>query len=357
MRRSHGFSFGDDTKNGFIGVGDFGLGSTAKSHAGFSWAEYLFQVALASTSSSMLAGAAAERLTNVAFLASAMMMSTLVGGPGWGPAGALACGQRSGAASSRAALGRHGEPHGRRGMELVRGQAASHVCTRFQASLCDGSPDVGAPPVPAAPQAYPLASHWVWADTGFLKAARGDALFGTGAIDFAGAGAVHALGGISALWCTKLIRERIGRFDSEGYVSGPAGWGEAGWLAGLGRAGVQLAVVCAAGRALPWPRGPLPLVGGRRPTAFCGATVPLARNASTGDGKWEKGADAAPDPDPALQPVCFYDTTSMIYVVLGTMLVRGAGAGACMLALCAAGRAAGAQRCSEHCPAVLGGSS
>jgi hypothetical protein len=84
----------------------------------------------------------------------------------------------------------------------------------------------GARPLPAlsrrqhaAPQAYPIASHWVWSDHGFLKATRPDALYGSGAIDFAGAGAVHALGGISALWCTKLIRERIGRFDAEGYVS------------------------------------------------------------------------------------------------------------------------------------------
>jgi hypothetical protein len=74
-----------------------------------------------------------------------------------------------------------------------------------------------APSLPG-PQAYPIASHWVWSGNGFLNAARADALFGTGAIDFSGAGAVHALGGVSALWAVKLIRERIGRFDAEGYV-------------------------------------------------------------------------------------------------------------------------------------------
>jgi ammonia channel protein AmtB len=77
--------------------------------------------------------------------------------------------------------------------------------------------------LPPPPQAFPLATHWLWSSNGFLNATRADALFGSGAIDFAGSGVVHMLGGISALLCTKMIKERIGRFDAEGYVSCAAG--------------------------------------------------------------------------------------------------------------------------------------
>ncbi len=71
-------ALGSDGTNGFIGAGDFGLQYTAREATGLPWAEYLFQVALAATTSAMVAGAAAERLTNHAFIASSIVMSILV---------------------------------------------------------------------------------------------------------------------------------------------------------------------------------------------------------------------------------------------------------------------------------------
>nr|XP_054926507.1 putative ammonium transporter 3 [Dermacentor andersoni] len=52
---------------------------------------------------------------------------------------------------------------------------------------------------------YCIPAGWVWGDHGFLKK--------MGAIDFAGSGCVHLLGGISALVAAVLLGPRRGRFD------------------------------------------------------------------------------------------------------------------------------------------------
>ncbi|KAF2312571.1 hypothetical protein GH714_035112 [Hevea brasiliensis] len=47
---------------------------------------------------------------------------------------------------------------------------------------------------------YPVVAHWVWSSNGWLSASSSELLFGSGAIDFAGSGVVHMLGGIAGLW-------------------------------------------------------------------------------------------------------------------------------------------------------------
>jgi len=67
---------------------------------------------------------------------------------------------------------------------------------------------------------YPIVSHWLWAPDGWLSASRtmgpGGLLFGTGAIDFAGSGVVHMVGGIAGFWGALIEGPRIGRFDKSG---------------------------------------------------------------------------------------------------------------------------------------------
>ncbi|RVX11221.1 Ammonium transporter 1 member 1 [Vitis vinifera] len=49
---------------------------------------------------------------------------------------------------------------------------------------------------------YPVVSHWFWSPDGWASPTRsnGDLLFGSGAIDFAGSGVVHMVGGVAGLW-------------------------------------------------------------------------------------------------------------------------------------------------------------
>ncbi|CAI9270696.1 unnamed protein product [Lactuca saligna] len=65
---------------------------------------------------------------------------------------------------------------------------------------------------------YPIVSHWVWSSDGWASASRtsGSLLFGSGAIDFAGSGVVHMVGGIAGLWGALIEGPRIGRFDRSG---------------------------------------------------------------------------------------------------------------------------------------------
>ncbi|XP_071702459.1 ammonium transporter 1 member 2-like [Rutidosis leptorrhynchoides] len=65
---------------------------------------------------------------------------------------------------------------------------------------------------------YPIVSHWVWSSDGWLSATRtsGKLLFSSGAIDFAGSGVVHMVGGIAGLWGALIEGPRIGRFDRSG---------------------------------------------------------------------------------------------------------------------------------------------
>ena len=63
---------------------------------------------------------------------------------------------------------------------------------------------------------YPIYGNWVWGG-GFLSqlGAQGPK-WGHGAVDFAGSGVVHAMGGVAAFWGAKALGPRIGKFDHEG---------------------------------------------------------------------------------------------------------------------------------------------
>ncbi|MGA0116579.1 MAG: ammonium transporter [Burkholderiales bacterium] len=61
---------------------------------------------------------------------------------------------------------------------------------------------------------FPVVLHWQWGDDGWLAPVRssGAALFKTGALDYAGSGFVHAVGGLCALIAIAIIGPREGRF-------------------------------------------------------------------------------------------------------------------------------------------------
>lgn len=64
---------------------------------------------------------------------------------------------------------------------------------------------------------YPIVSRWLWSSDGWISATNtSNLLFGTGAIDFAGSGVVHMVGGIAGLWGALIEGPRVGRFDAEG---------------------------------------------------------------------------------------------------------------------------------------------
>ncbi|MQM02072.1 hypothetical protein Taro_034833 [Colocasia esculenta] len=65
---------------------------------------------------------------------------------------------------------------------------------------------------------YPVVAHWVWSPAGWLNpgSSGGDPLFGSGAIDFAGSGVVHLVGGVAGLWGALVEGPRVGRFDAFG---------------------------------------------------------------------------------------------------------------------------------------------
>jgi Amt family ammonium transporter len=58
---------------------------------------------------------------------------------------------------------------------------------------------------------YPIYGHWVWGG-GWLSALP----FGAGAVDFAGSGVVHAVGGFVALAGAYLVGSRTGKFKKDG---------------------------------------------------------------------------------------------------------------------------------------------
>eukprot|EP00270_Netrium_digitus_P009158 TRINITY_DN277_c0_g1_i1.p1 TRINITY_DN277_c0_g1~~TRINITY_DN277_c0_g1_i1.p1 ORF type:complete len:533 (+),score=71.49 TRINITY_DN277_c0_g1_i1:62-1600(+) len=65
---------------------------------------------------------------------------------------------------------------------------------------------------------YPVVVHWVWSTEGWLSASKTNPLYDTGAIDFAGSGVVHLVGGIAGLWGALIEGPRLGRFDQSGKV-------------------------------------------------------------------------------------------------------------------------------------------
>ena len=58
---------------------------------------------------------------------------------------------------------------------------------------------------------YPIYGHWVWGG-GWLSTLH----YGIGAVDFAGSGVVHAVGGTIALVGAIMLGPRIGKYDKEG---------------------------------------------------------------------------------------------------------------------------------------------
>lgn len=63
---------------------------------------------------------------------------------------------------------------------------------------------------------YPIVAHWVWSSSGWLSVSLSSPLFGSGAIDFAGSGVVHLVGGVAGLWGAIIEGPRIGRYDAFG---------------------------------------------------------------------------------------------------------------------------------------------
>ncbi|KAG6554079.1 hypothetical protein Mapa_003994 [Marchantia paleacea] len=63
---------------------------------------------------------------------------------------------------------------------------------------------------------YPIVAHWMWSVDGWLGATGPTRLFGVGAIDFAGSGVVHMVGGIAGLWGAYIEGPRIGKFTRDG---------------------------------------------------------------------------------------------------------------------------------------------
>ncbi|PON64140.1 Ammonium transporter [Parasponia andersonii] len=56
---------------------------------------------------------------------------------------------------------------------------------------------------------YPVVAHLVWSSDGPLSPSSAELLFGSGAIDFAGSGVVHVVGGVSGLWGSLIDGPRI----------------------------------------------------------------------------------------------------------------------------------------------------
>ena len=62
---------------------------------------------------------------------------------------------------------------------------------------------------------YPIYGHWVWGG-GWLAAMGTHFNLGHGAVDFAGSGVVHAVGGFAALAGSQVLGPRIGKYDNNG---------------------------------------------------------------------------------------------------------------------------------------------
>jgi ammonium transporter, Amt family len=69
---------------------------------------------------------------------------------------------------------------------------------------------------------YPLVGGWIWGG-GWLANLGRVAGFGNGAVDFAGSGVVHMIGGVTALAGAIVLGPRIGRFNRDGSANAMPG--------------------------------------------------------------------------------------------------------------------------------------
>ena len=63
---------------------------------------------------------------------------------------------------------------------------------------------------------YPIYGNWVWGGGWLSQLGALGPQWGHGAIDFAGSGVVHAMGGVAAFWGAKILGPRIGKFAKDG---------------------------------------------------------------------------------------------------------------------------------------------
>lgn len=63
---------------------------------------------------------------------------------------------------------------------------------------------------------YPVYGNWVWGGGWLSQLGTLGPKWGHGALDFAGSGVVHAMGGVAAFWGAKILGARIGKFDKQG---------------------------------------------------------------------------------------------------------------------------------------------
>jgi Amt family ammonium transporter len=63
---------------------------------------------------------------------------------------------------------------------------------------------------------YPIFGNWVWGGGWLSQLGAFGPKWGHGAVDFAGSGVVHAMGGVAAFWGAKILGPRIGKFDKDG---------------------------------------------------------------------------------------------------------------------------------------------
>jgi Amt family ammonium transporter len=63
---------------------------------------------------------------------------------------------------------------------------------------------------------YPIYGNWVWGGGWLSQLGALGPKWGHGAVDFAGSGVVHAMGGVAAFWGAKILGPRVGKFDKEG---------------------------------------------------------------------------------------------------------------------------------------------
>ena len=63
---------------------------------------------------------------------------------------------------------------------------------------------------------YPIYGNWVWGGGWLSQLGVLGPQWGHGAVDFAGSGVVHAMGGVAAFWGAKMLGPRIGKFAKDG---------------------------------------------------------------------------------------------------------------------------------------------